>query len=181
MPYFAELLMVVHTVVGIICAVVTAGATVTLAWLTYRYVKLTASHLEAQREAHAPRLALSFKPHSTDSWILAVSNTGLDPATNVSFGVGEAFRWESATSDARDTEHSPEKWPRWEEVALIRDGVAQLAPMQAVSATITVAPGCFPAGVLKINSTYTDGWGNVRECPLIIDSKIVDSELRHGK
>ena len=99
-----------------ISAIVSALATIILAFLTWRYVRLTNHILSETRASRGPNIYvdLELTPYSI---MLIVGNSGLSPAHNIHFTVSDNIPWREVSH------HSGLKT-----LGIIKEGITYLAP-----------------------------------------------------
>ncbi len=156
-----DLLNNLDTVIQAIGITVTAIATVILAWLTGRYVRLTNSMLEETKASRGPIVYVDLEFSRSNNVKLIVGNSGLAPAHNLSFKVEESIPWRESNSHKGISGLVP-----------ITDGISYLAPNRILK---------FTAGRLdwdklkKLDSkvsfqvTYDDHIGKHHKIEFIID------------
>jgi hypothetical protein len=118
--------MSLTTIVNFVSAIVVAGATVLLAVLTSRYVRLTARMADAMRSAQEPSVVatLEFPDHTLE---LRVENIGQSPAFDIKFNVLKDLDWVR----------------RGERIGLrslpvIQTGISYLAPRQSLRFLVAI-------------------------------------------
>lgn len=129
---------------------ITAIATIVLAWMTYRYVKLTNHMLAETRALRGPTIYVDLEM-DVFLVILIIGNSGSGPAHNISFNVKESIPWRESKNLIGISNLSP-----------IKEGVSYLAPGR----------------ILKYNAGYLD-WDKLKELDCIISFNIeYDDHLR---
>lgn len=105
------------TLAGVIGSVVSAVATIVLAVLTGRYVRLTNALVEEAKASKHPNVFVDIEFHDHEVR-LVVGNSGLTPARNLRFKVVDSVPWRKMGNLDSG----------FESVSAIRTGVAYLAP-----------------------------------------------------
>jgi len=108
-----------QTAIQAISAIVSALATIILAFLTWRYVRLTNHILNETRASRGPNIYVDIELTSYQV-MLVVGNSGLSPAHNIRFTVSDSIPWRE------NTHHSGFK-----ALGIINDGISYLAPWES--------------------------------------------------
>lgn len=108
--------MSIEQIIAISGTAVTTIATVTLAFLTWKYVKFTRELVEETRNAKQPNVIVDFEVEN-DFLKVVISNNGSLPATDIKFEIVEDISWDKA--------HPYNGIGR---VRAIHDGISYLAP-----------------------------------------------------
>src|SRR3990172_5878198 len=112
---------------------VTAIATVVLAWLTSKYVKLTYFMVEEIRKSRDPLIIVDFqfklKGHNLTKFNMIISNKGLSPAKDI------LIRAEDGTNFYRENYELGGKVEsiKLNDLPIFKDGIPYLAPENNVT------------------------------------------------
>ncbi|MFA5914335.1 MAG: zinc ribbon domain-containing protein [Burkholderiales bacterium] len=109
-------------------------ATVVLAVLTFKYVRLTHSLVQEARAAKRPNVFVDIEFDSTDVKFI-IGNTGSSPAINVKLSVADNIPWRQ----------HPEFQSGIASLAIVQNGLAYLAPGRTLK---------FNAGYIENNATF---------------------------
>ena len=115
-----------------VIGIITAGATVTLAIITWRYVRLTKDYVRLTNRllkstTNTPKIAIHLVPieGGSNRFILFVENIGTGPAHGVGFSTDLSFRIDGSNS--------------LEDVGFIKDGISYLQPGGKMGFTLILA------------------------------------------
>lgn len=98
--------------------IISAVATVALAILTWRYVRLT-NLLDETRASRGPMVYIDIEPSISDVK-LVIGNSGLSPAFNVTFTVADTIPWKKRGFNS---------------LPIIKEGIAYVAPKRVLKFT----------------------------------------------
>lgn len=121
--------MDIATIANLLGVAVTALATVVLAWLTGRYVKLTKVLADEAKASKEPNVYIDLE-FSTRGVKLLLGNSGSSPARNISFKVSDNIPW-------RQIDHAPKSLA---ELPVLKHGISYLAPGRVLKYEAGVLP-----------------------------------------
>lgn len=110
----------IELLIQILCLSLTTVATIVLAILTRKYVRLTHSMLEEARTQKEPNVYVDLELSSYQAKLL-IGNSGRSPAVNLRFEVKDNIPW-------RISEH----YPSLSQMSVVRNGISYLAPFRTL-------------------------------------------------
>lgn len=123
-------------IINLISAIVVTAATVVLAILTAKYVRLTKTMVDEMKQTREPNISIYFE--CPDAYFeLIIKNTGSSPAKNISVKVVQDIEWNKLYGKLKDLE----------DLSPIQKGISYLVPNEQLK---------YLVGCPKSNENKTD-------------------------
>ena len=153
-------------------AAVTAISTTVLTGVTFVYVWLTRKLLKATQESRAPVLSVDVRPESIEKWAVVIRNNGMTAAHSLTFSVKGSPILKGLTFSSVDINYEKQRWPKWEELDFVKNGITCIGPGQTVADSIEIPGQTDFTGVLEFSCSFKDDLGNTRQVNLTYDFKV---------